>query len=359
MKSLTRISGALALATLLPATARADAVLNECTQPALETALAAGGRITVNCDGTLVISNTVIVSTNAFVDATGHRLTIASLTGTNAVRLFTVNTGASLALINMTLTGGRSTNGGAIYNNRGFLTLEGCVLSNNIALGVNGGAGARGGDSDFQSGGKGKGGGNGRSAYGGAIYNLRGTTIVNRCAFLTNAATAGAGGAGGAGGNGHARGGDGGNGGTGAKAQGGAIFNSGLLTISNSTFMLNGATGGAGGAGGSNGTGFADSFLGHGGAGGSAAGGAIFNTNRSQAIVYGSTFALNGVRSGDSANAGSDHAAARTGKLGANSLARRQLRDEHFHELHLFRQPLHRRCRRQWRSFGHQGRQGR
>ncbi|HEU0009372.1 MAG TPA: immunoglobulin domain-containing protein [Verrucomicrobiae bacterium] len=315
-----RITWVLALAALLPAAALADAVLNECSQPALETALAAGGRITVNCDGTLLISNTVSVTTNAYVDATGHRVTISSLGGTNAVRLFTVNTGASFSLINFMLAGGRSTNGGAIYNNRGFLTLENCVLSNHLAMGASGGTGGRGGDSDFQSGGKGRSGGNGRSAFGGAIYNLHGTTIVNRCSFLTNAATAGDGGAGGAGGNGAARGGDGGNGGSGSKAQGGAIFNSGLLIVSNSAFLLNGATGGAGGTGGSNGTGFAASYLGHGGAGGSAAGGAIFNTNRGRAFVYGSTFALNGALSGDSANAGSESPRARTGKQGANSL---------------------------------------
>ena len=40
MNTLIRTSGALALAALLPAMARADAVLNECSQPALETALA-------------------------------------------------------------------------------------------------------------------------------------------------------------------------------------------------------------------------------------------------------------------------------------------------------------------------------
>jgi hypothetical protein len=320
MKLLERISWVLAIAAFLPSMARADAVLNECSQPALETALAAGGRITVNCDGTLLISNTVSVTTNAYVDGTGHRLTITSLGGTNAVRLFTVNTGANFSLINFTLTGGRSTNGGAIYNNRGILTLESCVLSNHLAIGASGGNGGRGGDSDFQVGGKGRNGGNGRSAFGGAIYNLFGTTIVNRCSFLTNAATAGDGGAGGAGGDGPASGGNGGNGGNGSKAQGGAIFNSGLLIISNSTFLLNGATGGAGGTGGSNGTGFATSYLGHGGAGGSAAGGAIFNTNRGRAFIYGSTFALNGALSGDCANAGSESPRARTGKQGANSL---------------------------------------
>jgi len=316
MKFLKQIHGALALAMLLPVMARADAVLNECSQPALEAALAAGGRITVNCDGTLVISNTIIVSTNAYVDATGHRVTLASLSGTNAVRLFTVNT-ARLSLINFTLTGGRSTNGGAIYNDRGFLELENCAFSNNVALGANGGTGAQGeSHGGVQRGEDGKNGGNGRSAYGGAIYNRLGTTFVTRCSFLTNAATAGTGGAGGAGGDGFGRGGKGGNGGAGGKAQGGAIFNSGLLIISNTTFMRNGVTGGSGGPGATNGTGITTANQGHGGAGGSAAGGAIMNTNRSKLFVYGSTFALNGARAGDSADAGSESHRARSGKLG-------------------------------------------
>ena len=319
MKPLVQIASAfaLALAALLPGMARADAVLNEPTQAALEAALAIGGRITVNCDGTLTISNTV--SNAAYVDATDHRLTLTSLGGTNAVRLFTVNTGANFSLINFTLTGGRSTNGGAIYNNRGFLTLENCVLSNNLAVGASGGNGSRGENSDFQNGGKGRNGGNGRGAYGAAVYSLQGTTIVNRCSFLTNAAMGGAGGAGGMGGDGGSRGGHGGNGGNGAKAQGGAIFNSGLLIISNSTFLRNGATGGPGGPGGTNGMGISAGDLGHGGSGGITGGGAIFNTNRGRLFVYGSTFALNGVLSGDSAHAGSEVPRARKGKLGANS----------------------------------------
>src|SRR5437899_1962912 len=69
----------LLLCALLPATVRADAILNECSQPALESALGVGGVITVNCDGTLVLSNTVTVASDAVLDATGHRLTISSL----------------------------------------------------------------------------------------------------------------------------------------------------------------------------------------------------------------------------------------------------------------------------------------
>src|SRR5262245_32292198 len=46
----------LLLGVLPPA--RADAILNECSHAALESALGIGGTITVNCDGTLVLSNT-------------------------------------------------------------------------------------------------------------------------------------------------------------------------------------------------------------------------------------------------------------------------------------------------------------
>ena len=313
----------LSLATFLPAAARADAILNECSQLALESALGVGGLITVNCDGTLVLSNSVTVAHDATLNATGHRLTITSLTGTNAAsttRLFLVNPLVHFSLVNVTLTGGRATNGGAIYNNRGFLSLDSCVLSNNLAIGISGRTGGSGRDSSYLPGADGRTGGNGQSAFGGAIYNFHGSTFLNRCSILTNTVTAGAGGVGGDGGNGSSQGGDGGNGGAGGKAQGGAIYNSGSLIISNSTFLLNTATGGAGGHGGTNGTGLAASDLGHGGGGAIAGGGAIYNLAGGVLEIANSTFALNTAKSGNSASAGSERHRARGGKNGGSSV---------------------------------------
>ncbi|MEY2408938.1 MAG: hypothetical protein QOF48_1608 [Verrucomicrobiota bacterium] len=313
----------LAVVALVPRPARADAVLNECSQHALESALAQGGVVTANCDGTLLLTNPITVALSATLNASGHRLTISSPAGTNSTngtRLFQVNPGVSFSLINLTLTAGRATNGGAIYNNRGILSLEDCVLSNNLAIGRSGTGGGRGRSSDRLNGADGRNGGNGQQALGGAIFSFHGTTIVSRCSFLTNGAIAGAGGPGGDGGNGYGLGGDGGNGGSGGRAQGGAIYSSGVLIVSNSTFMLNSATAGDGGAGGTNGSGFAASHLGHGGAGGLSGGGAIYNLGGGVLEIVGTTFSLNDARAGASANAGSDRLRARGGKNGASSV---------------------------------------
>src|SRR5437868_11732331 len=67
-----------------PLTARADAILSECSQPALEAGLGVGGLLTVNCDGTLVLSNALFISNDAIIDASVHSLVVSSLTVTNS-----------------------------------------------------------------------------------------------------------------------------------------------------------------------------------------------------------------------------------------------------------------------------------
>ena len=320
-----RVTVLLAVLAFLPRSTRADALVTgaNCTHAGLQAALGIGGRITLACDGAIVLTNTLFVERDSDLDAFGHQLTLTGVTGTNATngaRLFEVLPGVRFTLANVTLTGGRSTNSGAaIYNDRGFVGLLLCVISNNLAAGSNGLAGGRGSDSQFQNGGRGRNGSNGRPAFGGAIFNRLGTTIVDRCLFITNSVIGGNGGSGGNGGDGSALGGNGGGGGAGARGLGGAIFNTGLLVVSNSTFHLNSAAGGSGGSGGTNGAGAAGGFAGHGGAGAGASGGALYNTNRGRVILYGSTFSLNSVRGGDSADAGSEVPRARAGKIGAGA----------------------------------------
>jgi hypothetical protein len=162
--------------------------------------------------------------------------------------------------------------------------------------GGSGGSGGNGGDD-----------GNGGAAQGGAIFNA-GTAILSGDTFIVNQAVGGddAGGSageyGGTGGQGGldilapeygpggsgAPGGNGGNGGKGGDAQGGAVYNSGRLTLTGVTFQNNeaiaapGGNGGAGGNGGSGGFGGPDGNGanggngGHGGNGGNAQGGAIY-----------------------------------------------------------------------------------
>jgi uncharacterized repeat protein (TIGR01451 family) len=171
--------------------------------------------------------------------------------------------------------------GGAILN-AGKLTIFTSILRNNALVGGkagnggNGGSGGKGADganaptssdgspgssgADGCNGGVGadaRSGGSGGGAYGGAIYNT-GTLTVSRSAVISNSVTGGAGGTGGTGG----AAGAGGKGGNGANG----INTSGIFC------PASGGTGGAGGLSGvNNGSG------GAGGGGGDAIGAAIFN----------------------------------------------------------------------------------
>ena len=134
-----------------------------------------------------------------------------------------------------------------------MVTLTNCTFIGNSAVGTNGAAGRNG----SGGGNIGNNGGNGTAgvqALGGAIYNLGGLTIYNS-SFFTNSATGGSGGSGGNGGDGTFQGGNGGNGGAGGLGYGGAIYNLGTLRLTNCTFSGNTVSGGTGGSGGTDGAG--------------------------------------------------------------------------------------------------------
>ncbi len=323
-----RLAGLALAFLLLPIFSRAQTVITDCSPGGLAAALAAGGNFTLECDGVITLSQTLQVTRNTTLDASNHRLMLSGLTQaglTNVIRLFLVNPGVRLTLINLQLANGHGTNGAAIYNNGGFVTLQDCILSNNIASGRNGGNGANGKSSSSGQAGSGRGGGAGGAAFGGAIYNKHagtnlGTIILSHCLFTTNVASGGNGGPGGNGGNGHALGGNGGAGGAGGTAYGGAIYNAGRLLITNSTFFYNEATGGNAARGGTNGTtsGF-PGYPGHGSYGGGGSGGAIYNVSKSTAIIVGSTFADNLALSGNSADAGRREGQGANGPRGPDS----------------------------------------
>jgi len=219
--------------------------------------------------------------------------------------------------------------GGAV-DNAGTLRVIDCVLNGNSAFGGvggeggmgglggpggDGGEGARGSTAKGGAGGKGgKGGdggdaGDGGAGQGGAIYNATGASLtIESSTFAGNVANGGfggeggeagvggAGGYGGTGGEGAAGaegnpgnggngkvggeggtggdgndGGDGADGGTGGAGQGGAIYNAGEMSVSDTRFVSNGAVGLDGGAGGDSdlgGTGGTGGSGGRGGAGG-------------------------------------------------------------------------------------------
>jgi len=167
------------------------------------------------CDGTINITTTKVISSDITLDAAGHSITIS---GSNAVRVLTVNPGVHLTLRNMTIANGNSaTFGGGIYNNGGIVTVINCTFSNNIAVGAN----------------------NGGDAYGGAICNDNGgALIVNGSTFVNNSITGGTGSTGSQGGGLSAPGAQGGMGGY---ALGGALcnLNGGTVAITNCTFCDN------------------------------------------------------------------------------------------------------------------------
>ena len=302
----------------------AQQALTDCSEVGLRAALTEGGSFILDCDDPISLTETLLVTTNTTLAGTSSNLLFtlsADASLTNGFRLFRVSPGVQLTLINLRLTGGLSTAGAAIYNDRGWVTLQNCVVATNRVVGADGANGRRGGDSSFQTGGQGRDGSGGSSAGGGAIYNYQGTTVVNVCVFRGNTVEGGDGGRGGAGGNGYAGGGDGGNGGHGGSARGGAIFNErGTLNVTNAGFYFNHANGGSAGLGGTNGTGPGQTFAGNGGRGGIAAGGAIYNTTQSKSTIYGSTFLENFLISGNSAKAGGARLRAQNGPSGPDAL---------------------------------------
>ncbi|MBI5386381.1 MAG: hypothetical protein HZA90_17055, partial [Verrucomicrobia bacterium] len=273
----TQLSFALLSVCLLPLAVHASGTVTTPTEASLNTALANGGLVTFACDGTITLTSTKVIATNTTLEAAGHTIT---LSGGNAVRLFTVNSNATLTLLNLTLADGQSTNGGAIYNHRGAnLAISNCVLTRHRAVGSHGSDGANGADNpNGNQGGDGGAGANGTNAAGGALYNLGAASIV-ASSFLTNSVVGGNGGNGGRGGSASLSfgvGGDGGSGGQGATAQGGAIYSAFTITLQDCTFAGNQALAGHGGWGGTNGIALSYGNRGYGGTGASALGGSLY-----------------------------------------------------------------------------------
>jgi hypothetical protein len=231
-------------------------VVNSPDEVSLLTAIASGGWVGIGFNGTVTLTNTIAITNNVVLDGTGVGATIS---GGNAVRLFTVANGASLTISNLTLANGNclvtngppgtAADGGAIYNDGGRVTLLGCTLTNDLAQSMVVGGVARGG-AIFNNGGvvtlyqsvlssnQVVGGGAPDSsgpqgmigqALGGAIYNTNGSVTLSGCIAVNNASLgicqyAGSG-----------------------LTLGGAVAQtSGTLTVINSSFGFNQAIGGNG-----------------------------------------------------------------------------------------------------------------
>jgi hypothetical protein len=260
-----------------------------CDEPALRAALSQGGNVAFQCSSTIILSNTLIIVTNCVIDASGYNVT---LHGGNRVRVFQVAPGVELTLLNLAISGGRSSRGGGIYNagkltvgncriignvatgygvetvgggvyNIGELLITNSLIGSNMVVGVPGPPGAQGTPAIdmFDQYGRcrtvipptpGGPGMDGGPASGGGLFNA-GTATVFRTILAANVARGGTGGDGGNGGSpAGCTGGfsPGGVAGAGGSAAGGALANNGSLVISDSLLVNNEASGGPGGRGG-------------------------------------------------------------------------------------------------------------
>jgi hypothetical protein len=176
---------------------------------------------------------------------------------------------------------GASAYGGAIYNATGAsLTMTACTLSNNTAIGGDGGAGIPDSGSHVNGGSGGVGAGGGIFINGGSDVNALITTCtITACTLRNNHADSGNGGNGANGVPGTNPGIGPGHGGDGGVAFGGGIASVGVrvaVTILDSTISSNDAQAGNGGRGGN----WSDNYAraAQGGNGGTAQGGGVFNS---------------------------------------------------------------------------------
>jgi len=225
-------------------TSRSTNVVYSPDEASLRAAIAIGGWVGLAFNGTITITNTINITNNVILDAENVS---ACISGGNAVRLFYVAPGVTFSATNLTFANGSYivTNGpagtpadaGAIYNDRGTVTLISCNLTNNNAQSLINGGLARGG-AIFNNGGTVSlfqsslsnnaaiGGGTG-TGLGGAMYSTNGTVTIEGCNVSSNfckgiVTYTGSG-----------------------LTMGGAIFqSSGFLVITNSVFAANLALGG-------------------------------------------------------------------------------------------------------------------
>ena len=162
------VRGALALLLLPPVAAWAGGAVTNCTEAALREAMAGGGVVTFACDGTITLANTITNVVDTTLDASGRQVTIS---GSNAVRVFYINTNNSFTVLNLTIADGKSQGGSAIFNLGGSVNLTGVFFRSNTAVNINV-------PNDGLT----------TQASGGAIFNRGGTVAASNCSFVSNAA---------------------------------------------------------------------------------------------------------------------------------------------------------------------------
>lgn len=271
--------------------AQGAGTLTSCTEAQLRAAMAGGGLVTFACEGTIALAGTITNAVNTTLDASGHQITIS---GSDVLRVFYVDTNTTLTIANLTIANGRAEFGAGIHNRGGTVNLRGTTMRANMAIASGGQGGALynwGGmvnatNCEFL--------GNlaqsrtnslTGNAEGGAVFNRQGEVSLHNCIFSGNRASAALA-----------------SGSppsippvTGANGCGGVVCNLGTLKISFCTFLDNYAKGGLGGEGYPGGTqppGYDGSPVPFwGGTGGDGYGGAVFSTG--PLWLYGCSFVGN------------------------------------------------------------------
>jgi Immunoglobulin domain len=287
-KSFRSLPFALAALLSFPHGTHGEGTVTNATLGDFQAALGGGGLVQFACNGTITLTNTIIIGQDTRLDATGYSVT---LSGGNRVRLIQVNSNVSLSIKSLTVADGQfiATNapngdpappgpdgfGAGIVSLGGTVALTGCTLTNNFVQGGNAGQDSSGHNT-----------GHGGKALGAALCNFGGQVNLTNCVLAGN---------GGSGGLGSARivfpqpayeVGDGGD------ALGGSIYSDGGSIVLQGVTLSNNRTAGGQGLPGNN-------FSSLGG-GGNALGGALFAQQASVAIassVFANNTAMGGAES--------------------------------------------------------------
>src|SRR5690242_11282133 len=110
-------------------------VVNSADDASLRAALVGGGAVTFSVDGTINLSRVLVITNDTTIDGTGHNITIS---GSNSVRVFQVNSNVQFILETLTVANGRTNNGAGVFNSGGSVTISNCAFTNNQAIGATG-----------------------------------------------------------------------------------------------------------------------------------------------------------------------------------------------------------------------------
>ena len=125
----------LLLTLALPASpAHAGGVVSVCDEAHLRTALSGGGAVTFSCSGYITLASSITIAANTTIDGSGQNVTIS---GGDAARVFTVNSGVTLSLVGLTIREGSDTSslgGGAVLANGGNVSINNCLFADTSAI---------------------------------------------------------------------------------------------------------------------------------------------------------------------------------------------------------------------------------